>query len=75
MVRLESVSKEEREMLLRFPQPTFDTNPWADAIKRHHQVNLVTVTRDNHQQVFNELRHWLIIENSSIPDALYTNKH
>ena len=29
MVRLESVSKEEREMLLRFPQPTFDTNPWA----------------------------------------------
>jgi D-proline reductase (dithiol) PrdB len=29
MVRLESVSKEEREMLLRFPQPTFDTQPWV----------------------------------------------
>jgi len=29
MVRLESVSKEEREMLLRFPQPAFDTQPWV----------------------------------------------
>ena len=29
MVRLESVSAEEREMLLRFPQPSFDTQPWV----------------------------------------------
>lgn len=34
-------------------------NPWADAIKRQPQVNLVTVTRTNHQDVLEELRHWL----------------
>ena len=34
-------------------------NPWADAIKRQPQVNLLTVTRDNHQQVLAELLHWL----------------
>ncbi len=34
-------------------------DPWADAIKRHHRVNLITVTRDNHQQVLEKLRHWL----------------
>ncbi len=34
-------------------------NPWADAIKRQPQVNLVEVTRANHQEVLEELRHWL----------------
>jgi len=34
-------------------------NPWADAVKRQSQVNLITVTRDNHQRVLEELRHWL----------------
>ena len=34
-------------------------NPWADAIKRQPQVNLITVTRDNHQWVLEELLHWL----------------
>ena len=37
----------------------FNANPWADAIKRQPQVNLVTVTRTNQQQVLEELRHWL----------------
>jgi len=35
------------------------SNPWADAIKRQPQVNLVSVTRANYQQVLEELRHWL----------------
>ena len=34
-------------------------NPWADAIKRQSQVNLVTVTRTNYQDVLEELLHWL----------------
>jgi len=34
-------------------------NPYADDIKRQPQVNLVTVTRTNHQQVLEELRDWL----------------
>jgi nucleoside-triphosphatase len=34
-------------------------NPYADDIKRQPQVNLVTVTRTNHQQVVEELRDWL----------------
>ncbi len=34
-------------------------NPWADAIKRRLQVKLIEVTRDNHQEVLAELRHWL----------------
>ena len=29
MVRLETLSEEERNMLLRFPQPTFETQPWV----------------------------------------------
>ncbi len=52
-----------------------DANPWADAIKRQPQVNLVMVTRDNRQQVLNELRHWLETENPSMSDSLYVNKH
>ena len=34
-------------------------NPWADAIKRHPQVKLITVTRDNHPQILSELLDWL----------------
>ena len=34
-------------------------HPWADAIKRQPQVNLIVVTRDNYPQVLAELRHWL----------------
>ena len=36
-----------------------NSNPWADAIKRHPQVDLITVTRANHHQVLGELLHWL----------------
>ncbi len=34
-------------------------NPWADAIKRQPRVNLITVTRDNYQQVLKGLLQWL----------------
>jgi len=34
-------------------------NLWADAIKRHPQVNLVEVTRANHQEVLKGLLNWL----------------
>jgi nucleoside-triphosphatase len=34
-------------------------NPQADAIKHQPQVNLITVTRANHEQVLKELRDWL----------------
>jgi nucleoside-triphosphatase len=34
-------------------------DPWTDAIKRHSQVNLINLTRDNYQRVFAELLRWL----------------
>jgi nucleoside-triphosphatase len=34
-------------------------DPWADAIKRQPQVNLITVTRANYRQVLGELLRWL----------------
>ncbi len=34
-------------------------NPWADVIKRRPEVNLVTVTHDNHREVLAELLRWL----------------
>jgi nucleoside-triphosphatase len=34
-------------------------NPWADAIKRQPQVNLVEVTRTNYYRVLDDLQHWL----------------
>lgn len=34
-------------------------NPWADAIKRQPQVNLITVSRDNYNRVLEELLHRL----------------
>ncbi len=37
----------------------FNPNPWADAIKRQPQVNLITVTRANYQEVLEELLRWL----------------
>jgi len=39
-------------------------NPWADTIKHLPQVNLLELTRDNHQQVLSELLHWLGITGS-----------
>ncbi len=36
-----------------------NANPWADAIKRRPQVNLVVVTRVNYHQVLEELLYWL----------------
>ncbi|MDH5695261.1 MAG: NTPase [Dehalococcoidia bacterium] len=40
-------------------------NPFADAIKRQPQVNVITVTRANHPQVLEELRDWLNATESS----------
>jgi len=34
-------------------------NPWADEIKRHPNVNLITVARDNHERVLEEIQRWL----------------
>ena len=31
MVRMETLSQEEQQMLMRFPSPSFDTNPWVTA--------------------------------------------
>ncbi len=42
-------------------------NPYADAIKRRPQVNLITVSRDNYQKVLEELLHWLKTTESSKP--------
>ncbi len=38
-------------------------NPWTDVIKHQPQVNLVTVTRANYQQVLEELQRWLEAKN------------
>ncbi len=43
-----------------------NANPWADAIKRRPQVNLITVTRVNYHQVLEELLCWLKAANRSI---------
>ena len=37
----------------------YNRNPWTDTIKDHHQVNLLTVTRDNHHQLLKVLTDWL----------------
>ena len=42
-------------------------NPWADAIKRQPQVDLITVTRANYQEVLEELLHWLKATDSLEP--------
>ena len=34
-------------------------HPWADCIKGHKRVELITVTRSNHRSVLNALRCWL----------------
>jgi nucleoside-triphosphatase len=34
-------------------------NPWADAIKRQPQVNLVEVTRTNYHRLLDDVRCWL----------------
>ena len=35
------------------------SSPWTDAIKHRPEVNLVEVTRVNHRQILEDLRHWL----------------
>ena len=42
-----------------------NTNPWADAIKSRPEVHLTTVTQNNHQQLLEELLHWLKATKSS----------
>ncbi len=37
----------------------FSPNPWADAIKRRPQVELVPVTGSNYHQVLDGLKRWL----------------
>lgn len=34
-------------------------DPWADKVKRRPEVNLITLTRDNRQQVLAEILEWL----------------
>ncbi len=36
-----------------------NSNPWADDIKSRPQVSLMTVSRNNYQQVLEELTQWL----------------
>ena len=43
---------------------TLNPHPWADAIKHHPQVNLITVTRSNYQQVLAELLKWIEVTES-----------
>jgi nucleoside-triphosphatase len=43
----------------------FQANPWVDAIKRQPQVNLVEVTRANHQRVLEEILAWLEVDQGS----------
>ena len=38
-------------------------HPWADEIKRHPQVKLIEVTRDNHQRVLEDISNWLASQN------------
>ncbi|MFC1919118.1 NTPase [Chloroflexota bacterium] len=39
-------------------------NPWADAIKRQPQVNVITVNRDNYHQLLTKLLSWLEVTES-----------
>jgi nucleoside-triphosphatase len=65
--KMELFSVKFREAVLRLLQSEkkllgtimLSPNPYADAIKRQPQVNLITVTKVNHDQVLKELRDWL----------------
>jgi nucleoside-triphosphatase len=35
-------------------------HPWADEIKKRPQVNVITITRHNHEQVLKEIEEWLL---------------
>jgi nucleoside-triphosphatase len=35
------------------------SHPWADEVKKRPQVHLITVTRQNHDQVLEEIKEWL----------------
>lgn len=43
---------------------TLNPHPWADAIKHHPQVKLITVTRSNYQQVLAGLLQWIEVTES-----------
>jgi nucleoside-triphosphatase len=38
----------------------FSPHPFADEIKRHHEVEALLVTRDNRPQVMNKVLNWLL---------------
>ena len=72
--KMELFSAHFRETVLQIidsGQPVLGTimlnpHPWADAIKRRPQVNLLTVTRTNHPQVREELQRWLRAKNPRV---------
>lgn len=37
----------------------YTANPWADAIKNHDQVDLLSLTRDNRHQLLEDVMYWL----------------
>lgn len=43
----------------------FQSDPFADTIKRHPNVNLITLTRNNYQQIHDELLAWLLVVNKT----------
>ena len=45
------------------------SHPWADEIKRHPQVKLVAVTRDNRQKVLVDIREWLTRSGASVKEG------
>ncbi|KPJ51555.1 MAG: hypothetical protein AMJ37_04625, partial [Dehalococcoidia bacterium DG_18] len=61
-VVLEAINNEKRVLgtIMLF------SHPWADQIKRHHNVVTITVTRTNHQEVLEQVLQWL---DSSINDG------
>jgi D-proline reductase (dithiol) PrdB len=43
MVRFETLSKEEQELLMRFPMPSFDTLPWVSGLPvNERRVAIIT---------------------------------
>ncbi len=65
--KMELFSKNFRESVLQIIDSDrrllgtimLNSHPWADAIKRRPQVELVLVTRNNYHQVLAGLRQWL----------------
>lgn len=65
--KMELLSANFREVVLKIIEGgkrvlgtiMLNPNPWADSLKEHPQVKLVTVTRTNHYEVLQGLRGWL----------------